>query len=79
MYLKSRKLSLCKDTQYSSWFIILSCQQMCILNMLLYCTSKFLCRQGEYLHEVAKVYENIFGINQWWIGLTDLGNLTYKF
>jgi hypothetical protein len=37
--------------------------------------SVILCRQAEYLYEIALVYENIFGINQWWIGLSDLGNL----
>jgi hypothetical protein len=30
-------------------------------------------RQGEYLNEIGAVYENIYGIDQWWIGLTDLG------
>jgi hypothetical protein len=35
--------------------------------------NKYLCRQGEYLFEIGAVYENIYGINQWWIGLTDLG------
>jgi hypothetical protein len=37
--------------------------------------SVLLCRQAEYLYEIGLVYENIFGINQWWIGLSDLGNL----
>ncbi len=37
--------------------------------------SVILCRQAEYLYEIALVYENIFEINQWWIGLSDLGNL----
>jgi hypothetical protein len=34
---------------------------------------KYLYRQGEYLNEIGAVYENIYGIYQWWIGLTDLG------
>jgi hypothetical protein len=33
------------------------------------------CRQAEYLYEIAVVYDNIYGIDQWWIGLTDLGRL----
>jgi hypothetical protein len=37
--------------------------------------SVILGRQAEYLYEIALMYENIFGINQWWIGLSDLGNL----
>jgi hypothetical protein len=35
--------------------------------------NKYLYRQGEYLNEIGEVYENIYGIDQWWIGLTDLG------
>ncbi len=35
--------------------------------------NKYLYRQGEYLNEIGEVYENIYGIGQWWIGLTDLG------
>ncbi len=35
--------------------------------------NEYLSRQGEYLNEIAAVYENIYGIDQWWIGLTDLG------
>ncbi len=35
--------------------------------------NKYLYRQGEYLNEIGAVYENIYGIDQWWIGLTDLG------
>jgi hypothetical protein len=35
--------------------------------------NKYLYRQGEYLFEIGAVYENIYGIDQWWIGLTDLG------
>jgi len=34
--------------------------------------NKYLYRQGEYLNEIGAVYENIYGIDQWWIGLTDL-------
>jgi hypothetical protein len=30
-------------------------------------------RQAEFLHEMAVLYEIISGIDQWWIGLTDLG------
>ncbi len=35
--------------------------------------NKYLYRQGEYLNEIGAVYANIYGIDQWWIGLTDLG------
>jgi hypothetical protein len=35
--------------------------------------NKHLYRQGEYLNEIGAVYENIYGIDQWWIGLSDLG------
>ncbi len=30
-------------------------------------------RQGEFLHGLAVVYASIYEIDQWWIGLTDLG------
>ncbi len=30
-------------------------------------------RQGEFLHGLAVVYANIYEIDHWWIGLTDLG------
>jgi hypothetical protein len=32
-------------------------------------------RQAEYLHSIAKKYESIYayGIDHWWIGLTDAG------
>jgi hypothetical protein len=30
-------------------------------------------RQGEFLHGLAVVYDSIYEIDQWWIGLTDLG------
>jgi hypothetical protein len=30
-------------------------------------------RQGEFLHGLAVVYESIYEIDQWWIGITDLG------
>jgi len=30
-------------------------------------------RQGEFLHGLAVVYESIYEIDRWWIGLTDLG------
>jgi hypothetical protein len=30
-------------------------------------------RQGEFLHGLAVVYESIYEIDLWWIGLTDLG------
>jgi hypothetical protein len=29
--------------------------------------------QGEFLHGLAVVYENMYDIDEWWIGLTDLG------
>ena len=35
--------------------------------------NKYFYRQGEYLNEIGAVYENIYGIDHWWIGLTDLG------
>ncbi len=31
-------------------------------------------RQAEFLHQLAAVYEITTGIEQWWIGLTDLGS-----
>ena len=36
-------------------------------------------RQGEFLHGLAVVYESIYEIHQWWIGLTDLGTLKLLF
>ncbi len=30
-------------------------------------------RQGEFLHGLAVVYASIYEIDQWWIGLSDLG------
>ncbi len=30
-------------------------------------------RKGEFLHGLAVIYENMYEIDQWWIGLTDLG------
>jgi hypothetical protein len=41
--------------------------------------NKYLNRQGEYLNEIGAVYENIYGIDQWWIGLTDLGRKDFLF
>ncbi len=32
-------------------------------------------RQAEYLHQQALTYGNIYGVDQWWIGLTDFGKL----
>jgi len=31
------------------------------------------CRQAEFLHQIAAVYESTAGISHWWIGLTDMG------
>ncbi len=30
-------------------------------------------RQGEFLHDLAAIYESITGIDHWWIGLSDVG------
>ncbi len=30
-------------------------------------------RQGEFLHDLAVIYESIIGIDHWWIGLSDVG------
>ncbi len=32
-------------------------------------------RQGEFLHDLAVIYESITGIDHWWIGLSDVGEL----
>ncbi len=34
---------------------------------------KYISRQAEYLHQQAMDYQNTYGIDQWWIGLTDFG------
>jgi hypothetical protein len=33
-------------------------------------------RQGEFLHDLAVIYESITGIDHWWIGLSDVGEHT---
>jgi hypothetical protein len=35
-------------------------------------------RQGEFLHGLAVVYESIYEIDRWWIGLTDLGMFQFS-
>jgi len=32
-----------------------------------------MCREAEFLHEVATIEESFTGIGYWWIGLTDMG------
>jgi hypothetical protein len=32
-------------------------------------------RQGEFLHDLAAIYESITGIDHWWIGLSDIGKI----
>jgi hypothetical protein len=38
----------------------------------------FIFRQADFLHEIATIYESVAGIEQWWIGLTDLGMYHYR-
>jgi hypothetical protein len=35
--------------------------------------TRYISRQAEYLHQQAMDYQNTYGIDQWWIGLTDFG------
>ena len=35
--------------------------------------TQYIPRQAEYLHQQAVDYQNTYGIDQWWIGLTDFG------
>jgi hypothetical protein len=35
--------------------------------------AQYIPRQAEYLHQQAMDYQNTYGIDQWWIGLTDFG------
>jgi hypothetical protein len=36
------------------------------------------CRQAEFLHDVAVGLENPAGIDQWWIGLSDMGKKKFS-